>query len=103
MQVIVGNTVYYKSYGTPNGEFKPENRAAIVTAVNDDETIDICVLNPTGFFFNQKVKQGAEGGQWDFMPSAREQHRLPETDMTPTDEFIANHYEEIGKGELKNG
>lgn len=70
----VGRIVYYKSYGTPNGEYKPENRAAIITAVNPAETpddeisVDLCVFNPTGLFFNQKVKRGENGGQWDWMP-----------------------------------
>lgn len=103
MNVIVGNIVYYKSYGSANGEYMPENRAAIVTAVNTDETIDICVLNPTGTFFNQKVSHGTGGGQWDFMPSNREQHRLPESNMMPTDVFLANHYKELGKEDEDNG
>ena len=66
----VGRVVYYKSYGTPNGEYKPEDRAAIITSVKNAEEniVDICVLNPTGFFFNQNVKNGQEGGQWDWMP-----------------------------------
>lgn len=66
----VGRIVYYKSYGTPNGEYKSEDRAAIITAIKDAElgVIDICVFNPTGMFFNQEVKQGQEGGQWDWMP-----------------------------------
>ena len=66
----VGRVVYYKSYGTPNGEYKSEDRAAIITAVKDAENdiVDLCVLNPTGFFFNQNVKLGQEGGQWDWIP-----------------------------------
>lgn len=69
----VGRMVYYKSYGTPNGEYKPENRAAIITAIKSDTVIDLCVLNPTGMFFNQDVKQGEEGGQWDWMPFQKDQ------------------------------
>lgn len=66
----VGRVVYYKSYGTPNGEYKQEDRAAIITAVKDadNDIIDICVLNPTGFFFNQNVKRGEQGGEWNWMP-----------------------------------
>lgn len=52
----VGRVVHYHSYGTPGGEFKPEARAATITAVNDNGTVDVCVLNPTGFFFNRGVK-----------------------------------------------
>ena len=69
----VGRMVYYKSYGTPKGEYKPEDRAAVVTAVNENGTIDLCVLNPTGLFFNQHVKNGEEGGQWDWMPFQKDQ------------------------------
>ena len=64
----VGRVVYYKSYGTPNGEYKSEDRAAIITAIKNDTTVSLCVLNPTGMFFNECVEQGQEGGQWDWMP-----------------------------------
>lgn len=68
MKPTVGRIVYYKSYGTPNGEYKSEERAAIITGVVDDETVHLCVLNPTGMFFNLNVKQGPNPGQWDWMP-----------------------------------
>jgi hypothetical protein len=71
----VGRIVYYKSYGTPNGEFKPEDRAAIVTGVVDATTIHLAVMNPTGMFFNLNVKQGSEGGQWDWMPFQKDQQK----------------------------
>lgn len=64
----VGRIVYYKSYGTPNGEYKSEDRAAIITRVHTDVCVDLCVFNPTGLFFNTSVMQGTEGGQWDWMP-----------------------------------
>lgn len=59
----VGATVHYVSYGTPGGEYTSQCRAAIVTAVRDDEPVpehrvpyvDLCVLNPTGMFFNQNA------------------------------------------------
>lgn len=85
----VGRTVHYVSYGTPGGEYGKECRAAIVTAVDDGtatlvdldtsgqvtreqvqrgpETVSLCVLNPTGLFFNQGVKhdqEGHVGGSW---------------------------------------
>jgi len=69
----VGRIVYYKSYGTPKGEYKPENRAAVVTAIAEDGTLSLCVLNPSGMFFNSGVKQGQEGGQWDWMPFQKDQ------------------------------
>lgn len=56
----VGRIVHYVSYGTPGGEYRSECRAAVVTAVRDGEPVpehgvpyvDLCVLNPTGMFFN---------------------------------------------------
>jgi len=73
----VGRIVHYVSYGTPGGEFKPEHRAAIITAVREVEPVDgedsavvqvdLCVLNPSGFFFNTNVRHDEEaelGGTW---------------------------------------
>lgn len=67
----IGRVVHYVSYGTPNGEYKPEHRAAVITAVDSDVfqnmRVDLCVLNPTGFFFNQDVRfdaSGTVGGTW---------------------------------------
>lgn len=73
----IGRIVHYISYGTPNGEYKPEHRAAMVTGINykDDpmadplsakqvDSIDIVIFNPTGLFFNQRVNEGTREGQW---------------------------------------
>lgn len=35
MKPTVGRIVHYQSYGTPNGEYLPEPRAAIITEVVD--------------------------------------------------------------------
>jgi hypothetical protein len=61
----VGRTVHYVLYGTPGGEYTSECRAAIITAVDadsDGEIVDLCVLNPTGMFFNRDtvIDEGAE-------------------------------------------
>lgn len=62
MKPSVGRTVHYVSYGTPGGEYGKECRAAIITEVDDDppagaqEEIGLCVLNPTGQFFNRGIK-----------------------------------------------
>lgn len=68
----VGRMVHYQSYGTPGGEFLPEPRAAVVTSAKNGITIDICVLNPTGFFFNQNVPHAEDDkptpGHWNWMP-----------------------------------
>ncbi|MRN51980.1 hypothetical protein [Paenibacillus monticola] len=64
----VGRIVHYQSYGTPGGEYKSEPRAAIITQVHNATCVDLCVLNPTGMFFNLNVVQGQEGGKWDWPP-----------------------------------
>ena len=69
----VGRLVYYKSYGTPGGEYPSTDRAAIITAVHDAITVDLCVLNPEGLFFNHRVTQGHAGGHWDWMPFQKDQ------------------------------
>lgn len=64
LNLRIGDTVIYNSYGTPNGEYKPEPRAAIVTCLYPDGAeladpeqfhVGLCVLSPTGMFFNQLV------------------------------------------------
>lgn len=69
----VGRLVHYVSYGTPGGEYASECRAAVVTEVRDvghDPTelrMGLCVLNPTGQFFNRDVPcdpDGNQGGTW---------------------------------------
>ncbi|WP_228637263.1 hypothetical protein [Microtetraspora sp. AC03309] len=69
----VGRIVHYVSYGTPNGEYKSECRAAIITGVDDYQAgegggglhvghVSLAVLNPEGMFFNRAVlhDEGAE-------------------------------------------
>lgn len=68
----IGRIVHYQAYGTPGGEYPSVPRAAVVTAVHDDETVDLCVMNPTGLFFNQQVRFSEEptGGTWRWPPRA---------------------------------
>lgn len=63
MTPSVGRIVHYVAYGTPGGEF-PSGicRAAIVTQVpaavptaDPRVRVDVCVVNPTGLFFNLNV------------------------------------------------
>lgn len=76
MRPSIGRIVHYVSHGTP---VQPDGsqaharacRAAIVTEVEDDHTVGLCVLNPTGQFFNQGVifddddlPGEREGGTW---------------------------------------
>lgn len=73
----VGNTVHYHSYGTPGGEYLPEPRAAIITAVNaqipegwkgDGLPVSLCVLNPTGLFFKELIPYAEKPtpGHWNW-------------------------------------
>lgn len=68
----VGRIVHYVSYGTPGGEYGSECRAAVITAVDGKQPasaqilVSLCVLNPTGAFFNEHVRydDNALGGTW---------------------------------------
>lgn len=67
----VGRVVHYQSFGTPGGEYLPAPRAAIVTQVNDDAgSVGLCILNPTGQFFNVAVPYSPEPkpGCWSWPP-----------------------------------
>jgi hypothetical protein len=84
----IGDTVHYVSYGTPGGEYTKECRAAIITEVSghaispvtgedvDEWVAGLCVLNPTGQFFNRSVVQddGRAQGAPSNLCTARE-HR----------------------------
>jgi hypothetical protein len=71
----VGRIVHYVSFGTPNGEYGKECRAAIVTQVNgagadEHERVGVAVLNPSGMFFHEDLPEldpavhGHKGGTW---------------------------------------
>ena len=69
MKPSIGRVVHYVSFGTPprpdgSQAFTSQCRAAIVTEVTDDpqQSVGLCVLNPTGQFFNQAIPHD-EGGQ----------------------------------------
>lgn len=68
--LAVGRVVHYVAYGTPKGEFPVGvHRAAIVTEVEDADVgiVSLCVLNPTGMFFNSHLpydETGSKPGSW---------------------------------------
>lgn len=66
MEPTMGRHVRYKSFGSPGGEHKSVERVAIITEVVDEETVHLCVLNPTGMFFNLNVSRGHNPGEWEF-------------------------------------
>jgi hypothetical protein len=66
----IGRIVHYHSYGTPGGEYLPEPRAAVITEVDSSDTVGLCVLNPTGMFFNRTVvfSDHPKPGCWSWPP-----------------------------------
>lgn len=82
MRPTVGRIVHYVSYGTPGGEYTSQCRAAIVTEVDgrqyatvgsggdaidqDPAPIGLCVLNPSGMFFDEVAQDedSKAGGTW---------------------------------------
>lgn len=72
LKPIVGDIVHYVSYGTPGGRFKSVCRAAIVTdlessGVDPHEAVSLCVLNPSGMFFDQGLphdEREKAAGSW---------------------------------------
>jgi hypothetical protein len=71
MKPTVGRIVHYQAYGTPGGEFPSVARAAIITEVDaDGDIVGLCVLNPTGQFFNRNVPYSEERkpGCWSWPP-----------------------------------
>lgn len=78
MKPTVGRMVYYKSYGTPGGEFPSVDRAAIITDVASDDVVSLCIINPTGLFFNTNISKGEKPGQWDWMPYQKGQAKKTE-------------------------
>lgn len=75
MKPTIGRIVHYQSYGTPNKEYLPLPRAAVITDVIEStcagyNLVSLCVLNPTGMFFNVNVPYSEEPkpGHWNWPP-----------------------------------
>lgn len=76
MKPTIGRIVHYQSYGTPGGEYLPEPRAAVVTAIMTTEFgegyVALAILNPTGLFFNESVPHAPDDvptpGHWNWPP-----------------------------------
>lgn len=67
MTPSVGRIVHYVSRGSADGKYQPKCRAAIVTEVCFDGTLDLAVLNPQGLFFDLAVSESDHehyGGSW---------------------------------------
>ena len=76
MKPTVGRIVHYQAYGTPGGEFASLPRAAVITethaenrSIPDDGTAVVCVLNPSGIFFNRvPFSETPKPGCWSWPP-----------------------------------
>jgi hypothetical protein len=87
----IGRIVHWVTYGSPRGEYPSgEHRAAVITEVYQDgasgmlQAVGLCVLNPTGQFFNRNVPYEASGtiaGTWHWP-----EHVPPRQVSTPTPE-----------------
>lgn len=73
VQPSVGRAVHYVAYGTPGGEFPAGVcRAATITEVDQNgvgdvvDAVGVCVMNPTGLFFNRHIPYDPEKrpGTW---------------------------------------
>jgi hypothetical protein len=63
-QPTVGRIVHYTSFGTPGGEYGKECRAAIITEVDDEPGhVGLAVLNPTGMYFNRRLRYDDGSGK----------------------------------------
>lgn len=78
----VGRIVHYVAYGTPGGEFPAGVcRAAVVTEIENPSSwsgdhvvtlphgsphVGVCVLNPSGLFFNREIPydEAKKPGSW---------------------------------------
>lgn len=68
-QPSINRIVHYTSYGSADGRYKSKCRTAIVTETHLDQdpaTVGLCVINPTGIFFDRYVRESDEhtGGTW---------------------------------------
>jgi hypothetical protein len=65
----VGRIVHYQAYGTPGGEHPSVPRAAVITDVHENDDVTVCVLNPSGIFFNRvKYSADRQPGCWSWPP-----------------------------------
>ena len=82
MFLTVWRIVYYKSEWSKDWTCPSVDRAAVITEVNQvpenlrwTPTVNLCVLNPTWLHFVQRVKQGQDPMQWDWMPFQKDQQK----------------------------
>jgi hypothetical protein len=83
-KAFIGDTVHYRSYGTPGGEYLPECRAAIIvgipkrTRAANSRGEDLFVMTPTGEHHNRCLQDEdtKAGGTWHW-PEPVEDEPVP--------------------------
>lgn len=76
MKATIGRMVHYHSYGTPGGEYLPEQRAAVITEIrgnmdSEEKTghVSLAVFGPSGMFFNiAPFSEKPKPGHWNWPP-----------------------------------
>lgn len=63
-QATLGRIVHYKTRGSADGVFPPQNFAAIVTDAHNGITVDLVTFGPSGLRFERGVGYGENPGQW---------------------------------------
>lgn len=81
----VGRVVYFKARGSADGVFPPRDFAAIVTRVYEDGDVSVVSFSEMGIRFEEKIKQGSEGGCWDWMPYQKDQQARLSAEEKKTD------------------
>lgn len=67
-KVSVGRIVHYTNLGDKDGKYPPEQQAAIVTRVHDNDVVGLHIFYPTGQFDMNEVPFSAnyERGHWSW-------------------------------------
>lgn len=67
----IGEMVLYTNLGDADGEFPPEQQAAVITGVNEDGTVSLKIFYRTGTFDMQNVAHSHEYKRrhWSYMES----------------------------------
>jgi hypothetical protein len=68
--VTIGRSVHYTNLGDADGKYPPETQHAIITGLNEDGTVSLCVIYRTGFFFMPTCPYSDEPnrGHWNWPP-----------------------------------
>jgi hypothetical protein len=70
MKPTVGRVVHYTNLGDKDGRYPPEQQAAVITKVHDDDSVSLFIIYATGTFFMERVPRSDayERGHWTWPP-----------------------------------